>query len=111
MDAARERLGGLISAEVVEQQHGDGSFPRGRFCCWDLFGCDSRLFRPGLQDVVVDEHESDSQRQQSDDREIEFAPGLLGDRLRGIHVRFALDPLRRQLERPGEDQHKRQANR
>ena len=39
-----------------------------------------------------------------------FRPVRMPDRLSRIYICFALDPLRRQLERPGQDQGQREAS-
>ena len=63
---------------------------------------------PGKHELVIAKI-SQRQRHDEKDRVIEFLTGLIGDRLRAVHLAFAFDALGRHLECPGEKQGKRQA--
>ena len=83
----------FVRAPIRQRQHRDRLLSHN--------GC---LLRLGFEDVVVHYQKDDSNHQQPDDREVEFAPRVASDRLSAVNLGFALDPLRRQLECPSENQ-------
>ena len=101
----------LIGAPVGKGQHGDRFLWRSIGSAAGTCFCDSFcLLRLGFQiRSCPRERERHGYRQQPDDREVELAARHVGDGLSGINSRFALEPLRRQLERPGNDQGQREA--
>jgi hypothetical protein len=118
-DAVGEVLLRLLAAHVDEGQHGDGllvdrgrggGLLDGRRLRPHRLRHDHRL-APRRQHDPVEGEVHQRQRQHRDDHAIHAARGLRCDRLVRRHLRVALDPVRRELEHPAEDQRRHEADR
>ncbi len=82
-----------VGADVGERQHGNRLLSHN--------GC---LLRLGFQHKFIHGEVNNGDGQDTDDDEVQLSTCRVADRLRAINLGFSLDPLRRQLERPGQDQ-------
>ncbi len=89
MDPARERNVGLVPAQVLERDRRNRAPVRAR-----------RRVAPG-QDEPIEREEGDRQGQHPDDEGVERAAAA---RSATVDVFVALDPLRRHLERPCQEE-------